>query len=109
MNNDDVLRAFKEWLRTQGLPVGITAPEALGLIGEFAKAIDPVPLNEATDQDINAFLRADVTDVNARSLVARTGAKVRISYNQGQIEYAIVRFRKFRNSVLKNLPKDKTQ
>lgn len=75
----------------------------------ICKSYRPCSLNEATDQDINAFLRADVTDVNARSLVARTGAKARISYNQGQIEYAMVRFRKFRNSVLKNLPKDKTQ
>jgi len=95
MNNEYELGEFEKWLRKRP-QVGIaTVPEVvvLGVIREFAKAYE---LAEATDQEMNEFLRG--YRENARSTLARTAKKanMRLRYDQDQIEYAMQLFSEFR-------------
>lgn len=102
MNSEDVLTAFGVWLQTKRLPMGITAPQVLGVTREFAKAIEPEPLAEATAQQMDAFQRGDLP--SPRSLVAKISQRVKARFRHDQIEYAMSLFRDFR----KNLPKEET-
>ncbi len=106
MNNEDFLTEFEEWLHTQ--PASKTpVSQVLSIISEFAKYIDPVQLAEATAQQMNAFQSGHKPQVAIRSrgqveqMIARV-EKVRAEDRYDQIEYAMLMFRNFRNSVLKN-------
>ena len=105
MNNEEVLASFAEYLQTQPLLLErTTSSKAVAIIHEFAAAIEPFPLDEATLRAIKAFER-DHKPARMRNKYLMQIAKLRYY----EIQLVMLFFRQFRSSVLKSKPRDRTR
>jgi hypothetical protein len=110
MNNDEVVAAFAEFLEIDPQCTIFPKPAtAQAVLREFANAIDPVPLEEVTEQEIKIFLRdrkvptvavrpLPLSEAHARARMEKAKAALRYSEYQLSMEC----FRLFRRSVLKS-------
>ena len=109
MSNEEVLTAFSEWLQMYPVLCEIPANDASTIVREFAAAIDPVPLAEATIKEMRVFERdhkvpaTPVRPVPLSLEYARKryiNAMAELRYHEYQA--VMLSFRQFRDSVLKN-------
>jgi hypothetical protein len=112
LDNEEVLTAFREYLQAHPLKIAdvTTEAKALAILREFATAIDPVPLAEATLQEIKVFERdhkvpavsvrpAPLSPAHARDRYLKALQELRYH----EIQIVMLYFRGFRDSVLGRL------